>query len=607
MLPTIVRIPVFLSEYGMPAGMKVWLDHFNPIESISELIKTDIVWKIWLILQVGIIVLIIKIFWRDIPDRKNKIKDGIGGPEAAGNGQFGTSRWMTEQEIEKSAFKWYLKQTVIAGGIVLGAYLDGKRQYAYVDSKDSNTMIIGATRSGKSRRLVFPSIWMLAHAGESMVVTDPKGELYDRSANYLRSMGYEVLYLDYREPGRGNRTNYLAPVVEALKAGNEALAIKHAWSIAHMFVYQKPGSDKGEAIWRDGPESVIAALILAVAKEAPEENQKHMYSVYKILIELGKVQKVKVGNQLIDYVPLSDYFDSLPADHPARDAYGGAALAPERTRASFFSSAAALLRLFADPSIGYLTSFQDHKITDLGDKKTAVFLIIPDEDTTRHPYAALYVNQTYDALVAHANKTKGRLNIRTNFLLDEFGNMPPFPDMDTKLTVSLGRGVRWNMIIQSYSQLESKYGREVTKTIKGNVQNTIYLLTTDLDTQTELSKRTGTYTVETQGNSYNVQKHSVSHGASANYTGRALLTPDEIGKWPEDMSLVLRGRMNPTKLPLPDLSLWPANEDLQAPDIEVERKIQRVNFFLPDFGMKPSSQDNEPDPDNDQPDFMDVD
>ncbi|WP_235615971.1 VirD4-like conjugal transfer protein, CD1115 family [Brevibacillus reuszeri] len=608
-LPSIVRIPLFLSEIGYPEGINVWLEHLNPIESIIKLLHTKFLWQLWLILQVGIILLIIKIFWRDVPKRNNRIKDGIGGPEASGSGQFGTSRWMTDKEVEKSAFKWHLKTVVLAGGIVLGAYLDGRKPFAYVDTKDSNTLIIGATRSGKTRRLVFPTIWMLAHAEESMIVTDPKGELYDRSSTFLRDQGYEVKYLDFREPGRGNRTNYLAPVVEAIKKGDVALATKHAWSIAHMFVYQKPGGDKGESIWRDGPESVIAALILAVALEAPEDNQKHMYSVYKTLIELGKVKKVRVGNQIIDYVPLTDYFDNLPLDHPAREAYGIASLAPERTRASFFSSAAALLRLFADPSVAYLTSYQDHQITDVGDKKTAIFLIIPDEDTTRHPYAALYVSQAYDALVDHANKSKGRLNVRTNMILDEFGNMPPFPDMDTKLTVSLGRGVRWHMIIQSYSQLDSKYGNLVAKTLKANVQNTIYLLTTDQGTLEELSKRTGTYTVETQGNSYNVGKNSVSHGSSANHTGRALLTPDEISRWPDDMSLVFRGRMYPAKLPLPDLSLWPANDDLQAPETQEKRRLERVNFFLPDMGMQqPSSQEQAETIDEDEiPDFMDVD
>ncbi|MEN1990230.1 VirD4-like conjugal transfer protein, CD1115 family [Paenibacillus hubeiensis] len=613
-LPSIAQIPMYV--LGKDAiGFSVWVDQLNPLKAIAELFNTEKLLLTWLVLQLLVLLLIIKIFWRDAP-RKNKVSDGIGGPEAAGSGQFGTSRWMTEKEVAKASLKWFLKQSVLAGGIVLGAYLNGSRPYAYVDTEDGNTIIIGATRSGKTRRLVFPTIWMLAHAGESMIVTDPKGELYDRSSGFLESMGYKVHYLDYRKPGRGSRDNYLEPVIQALKAGDVAMATKHAWTIAHMFVYQKPGNDKGESIWKDGPESVIAALILAVAIEAPRDDQKHMYSVYKILIELGKVKKVRMGNQIIDFVPLSDYFDRLPLDHPAREAYGIASLAPERTRASFFSSAAALLRLFADPSIAYLTSKKEFDVTRAGNEKTAIFLIIPDEDTTRHAYAALNVAQSYDALVDEANNhVGGRLPIRVNVLLEEFGNMPPFPDMDTKLTVSLGRGVRWFMIIQAYSQLDSKYGPQVAKTLKGNVQSTIYLRTTDISTMEELSKRTGTYTVETSGNSYNVNQTNVSHGASVSHTGRALLTPDEIGRWPRDMSLVLRGGMNPAKLPLPDLSLWPADQELKGKEVQEERKVEKVPFFIPagymdDGSYIPEDENEQPDTEeveDEAPTFMDVD
>ncbi|MGE7828546.1 VirD4-like conjugal transfer protein, CD1115 family [Paenibacillus sp. NPDC093718] len=582
LLPSLIQLPLYIIKFKMNA-IDEWFADFNIFKAIQSTLHNTDMLKGWLTLQFIVLVLVVLIFWRDMPGRKNRVLDGVGGPEAAGSGQFGTSRWMTEKEVNKSATLWILKQLVLSGGIVLGAVLDGRKPYALVDTSDSNTIIIGATRSGKTRRLIFPSIYMLAHAGESMIVTDPKGELYDRSATFLEEQGYKVTFLDFRKPGHGNRTNYMEPVLEALRQGDVPLATKHAWSIAHMFVYQKPGSDKGEAIWRDGPESVIAALILAVAMEAPTEEEKHMYSVYKMLVELGRVRQVLVAGKLIDYVPLNDYFDKLPVDHPARDAYATAFLAPERTRGSFFSSASALLRLFADPSIAFLTSKQDHDLTDVGKEKTAVFLIIPDEDKTRHPYAALYVNQTYDALVEYANQCGGRLPIRVNMLLDEFGNMPPFPDFDTKLTVSLGRGVRWNLVIQAYGQLVEKYGANIAETIKGNVQNTIYLKTTEIKTAEELSKRTGNYTIATEGSSYNVGKNQTNRGASTSFAKRALLEPDEVIRWPKDLALVFRGGMFPAKIPLPDLSLWPADKELASMGVESERKIGKVRFFIPDM------------------------
>ncbi|MCY9763215.1 type IV secretory system conjugative DNA transfer family protein [Paenibacillus alvei] len=590
-LPSLILLPEYVVKYQFEAASH-WFKDFSVISSITQIIHNSFLLKIWLYLQFIFFALVILIFWKDTPGKKNKMQD-IGGPEAAGSGQFGTSRWQSEKEIAKTTATWKFHEMVLAGGIVLGALLDRGKQFAYIDKDDANTIIIGATRSGKTRRLIFPTIWMLAHAGESMIITDPKGELYDRTSTSLRKRGYNVRFIDFRKPGRGNRINYMEPVLKALREKNVPEATKHAWTIAHMFVYQKPGSDKGESIWRDGAESVIAALILAVAMEAPSEKEKHMYSVYKMLVELGRVQKVRVGNQIIDYVPLNDYMERLPLDHPARDAYATAFLAPERTRGSFFSSVSAHLRLFADPSVAYLTSYQDHELIGAGREKTAVFLIIPDEDTTRHPYAALYVNQTYDALVEYANECGGRLPIRVNMLLDEFGNMPPFPDFDTKLTVSLGRGVRWNMVIQAYGQLTQKYGEHVADTIKGNAQNTIYLRTNDNKTAEDLSKRTGMYTIATEGSSYNVGQHHVNRGGSSSFTGRRLLTPDEILKWPRDMSLVLRGGMNPTRLPLPDLSLWPADQEFKSIEDDEKRVIHKVDMFIPNLNQSSSYSSDE--------------
>ncbi|PAD71352.1 VirD4-like conjugal transfer protein, CD1115 family [Paenibacillus campinasensis] len=607
-LPSLIRLPNYVREYKID-GLSVWIDEFNLFHAIREVIHSQGLLFGWLFMQFFVLVLILLIFWTDGPKVRNRIIDGVGGPEAAGTGQFGTSRWMTEKEVKQSTTIWKMKEFVLAGGIVLGAVLAGRNPFAYVDASDSNTIIVGATRSGKSRRVILPTIYMLAHAGESMVITDPKGELFDRTSGFLKEKGYKISCLDFRKPGYGNRTNYMEPVLEALRKGDIALATKYAWSIAHMFVYQKPGANKGEDIWRDGPESVIAALILAVAMEAPKEEQKHMYSVYKMLVELGRVKKVILGGKIIEYVPLNEYFESLPVDHPARDAYATAFLAPERTRGSFFSSASALLRLFADPNIAYLTSKQDHDLTDVGKEKTAVYLIIPDEDTTRHPYAALYVNQTYDALVEYANQSGGRLPVRVNMLLDEFGNMPPFPDFDTKLTVSLGRGVRWNMVIQAYGQLVEKYGANITETIKSNAQNTVYLKTNELKTAEELSKKTGSYTVATEGSSYNVGKSSTSRGASTNVAKRFLLEPDEIMRWPTDYSLVLRGGMLPAKLPLPDLSLWPADEEFVSSSGEIERKIEKVEFFVPGVDHEPveGSEDYDDDKEFEPGSFMDVD
>lgn len=580
LLPSILRFPLYLKEHAFSAS-SYWFQEFDVVGSAKLVFADPLFRQAWLFTQPLIFLFIILLFWKDMPSKKNRIKDGVGGPEAAGSGEYGTSRWMTDKEMNRTSTVWKFRDTVTTGGIIVGVKLS--MAYAWTVVQDLHTLVIGSTRSGKTRRWVFPTLWRLAFSGESMIFTDPKGELYDKSHRFLKRMGYNVIYLDFREPGRGNRWNLLHSVVQAIKEGKESEAVQFASSIAHMLVHQTPGSKKGDQTWNNGAESVIQALILAVAMEAPDDAQKHMTSVYKILGELGEIQKVVAGKQVIDYVPLNEYMKSLPKDHPARDAFVAARLAPERMRGSFYSQVATLLRFFADPAIQYLTGAQDHELDAVGKEKTAVFLIIPDEDTTRHPLAALYIEQTYQALVKLANKNQGRLPVRVNMILDEFGNMPPFKDFPAKLTVSGGRGIRWHLIVQDFQQIEDLY-LGASETIKGNCHVWLYLLTASYKTADEISKKLGDYTIQTDGSSVSDggPRFNVSRSQSSGITGRRLLKPEELERFPEDEAIVIRLRHQPARVPLPDLSEWPANADFENVGVDEERVIEKVPVFIPE-------------------------
>ncbi|KRE45498.1 VirD4-like conjugal transfer protein, CD1115 family [Paenibacillus sp. Soil522] len=581
-VPSVVRLPkLFLTVKPASKVPRLWLEQFSLTDSWTLLLADPQSQKLFLVLQGFLLLLIFMIVLQG--GKKNSIV-GVGGPPAAGNGHYGSSRFQTMKELGKTTTHWpfgTMEQKVkgtmvpIKGGIVLGASL--AKKFAWTITEDLHTLIIGITRSGKTRRTVLPTIWQLAYAGESMILTDPKSELFDLTSDYLKKMGYKIVYLDFRKPGRGNRWNPMAQVVSAIEKEDMAEAIQQAWSIANMFVYSKPGAEKGEPIWRNGAESVIAALILAVTMEAPNPKQKHMTSVYKMLAELGEPVKTPDGEE---YVPINEYFKSLPRDHPARDALATARLAPEKMRGSFFSDVSALLRLFSDPSIAYLTGQQDHDLHQSGVEKTATYLIIPDEDKTRHSLAALYADQSYRALVELANQNKGRLPVRVNYLLDEFGNMPAIKDFDAKLTVSGGRGIRWHLIVQAFQQLKSIYPT-TSDTIRGNCHTLIYLLTQDTETAKDISLKCGKYTIQTQNTSTTVRSHDTSSGTSTGLTGRDLLTIDEILRWPEDFSLVLRARQFPAKVPLPDLSYWPANQEFIPTGGEEPRLIERVPIHVP--------------------------
>ncbi|MGG2201886.1 VirD4-like conjugal transfer protein, CD1115 family [Paenibacillus validus] len=604
--PSILRFPAYLKQHFTSAAT-VWFREFNILDAAKLVLTDPGLQKLWLYTQPLMLLFIFLLFWKDMPGKKNRIMEGVGGPDATGSGEYGTTRWMTDKEMDQKTTVWKFGDTMTKGGIIVGAML--KKAYAWIIDLDLHTLIIGSTRSGKTRRWVFPTLWRLAFAGESMIFTDPKGELHEKSQKFLKRMGYNVVYLDFREPGRGNRWNPLHPVVEALKADKPSEAVQQASSMAHMFVHQTPGSKKGDQTWNNGAESVIQALSLAVAIEAPEDGQKHMTSVYKMLGELGEVQKVMAGKQIIDYVPLNDYMRKLPKDHPARDAFIAARLAPERMRGSFYSQVATLLRFFADPAIQYLTGTQDHELENVGKEKTAVFLIIPDEDSTRHPLAALYVEQTYQALVKLANRNKGRIPVRVNMILDEFGNMPPFKDFPTKLTVSGGRGVRWHLIVQDFQQLEELY-QGAAETIKGNCHVWLYLLTASTKTAEEISKKLGDYTIQTDGSSVTDGGRSVSRSQSTGKTGRRLLKPEELERFPDNEAIVIRLRHQPARVPMPDLSQWPANADFEHDGgEEEERNVERVPIFIPEIeGLSQADQEvaaaAEPDENREEENFV---
>jgi len=560
--PILCSLPIYAKNYGLQKGFEIWRASVkeNPLSGVF-LLKEEKARAPWLWLQPSVAAAVLSIFFPIYGRRKRK-SDEMGLPEAAGRGQHGTAMWRTRKELSKTLTIWKIKNNnPPKGGFVVGAEV-GRGFKAWLDTGDTHCLVIGATRSGKSRRIILPTIWTLAKAGESMIVSDPKGELHRYSAEYLKRLGYKVILIDLRNPYRGNQWNPVLSVASALEIGDYSTASQNAWDIANIISNQQPhvGVDP---IWPQSQESLTAALILAVASSAPYE-AKHIGSVYETLHRLGTN-----GGGLLD-----KYFKSLPYNHPAVSAYGVAALSEDRLRSSIFTGTAAQLRLWSDPAVVYLTSKQDHNLDDVGKEKAAVFIVIPDERETRNVLASLYISQAYQSLVDLANKNGGRLPQRVNFVLDEFGNLPPIPDFDKKITVAAGRNIRFLLAVQDISMIKAKY-KELSQTITGNCATWVYILTTDPETAKIISIKTGQYTVRTESYSSQVRHTDYSHSTTEGLTGRPLLLPDEVLRWPQDKALILQGRCNPVQLPLPDLSKWPAAKDL-TPFYNSEEKNKEV-------------------------------
>ena len=239
-------------------------------------------------------------------------------------------------------------------------------------------------------------------------------------------------------------------------------------------------------------------------------------------------------------------------------------------RGSFYTSALTTLELFSDPYIHSMTSVTDFDYGMTGDKKRAIFLILPDERSTYYPLAALFVYEQYQALVQAADKRGGRLPIRVNFNCDEFGNFVKIPDFDKFITVGGGRGMRFNLYVQDTSQIYEKYGKLPGQTILSNCENWIYLQSYNQDTLEELSKRLGNYTIRNPNTS-----SSTGGNSSGGYglTGRRLLMPEEIAKIGRPYQLV-SGRNGRHKIMFaPDISQTPFNRLLGMGDPEHNRQL----------------------------------
>ena len=297
------------------------------------------------------------------------------------------------------------------GGIVVGMEKVGNREKLYLIGDDTHTLTIGATRSGKTRCLVIQSICSIALSGESLVISDPKAELYHYTADYLTKLGYEVICLDFKNPEKSTRYNLLQPVIDAINEDDMERAEMYAWDITNILAGDNTSNEK---IWENGEKSTIAAAILCVvADNRKRPEYQNLTNVYWFIAEMSR----SVGGK----TPMSEYMKKLPAKHPARALMSIAEVAPSRTRGSFDTSALTTLRLFTSRSVYAITHKSDYNIADIGRKKQALFLILPDEKTTYYPIASLMVSQLYELLVRQSDLRGGRLENRVNFVLDEFG------------------------------------------------------------------------------------------------------------------------------------------------------------------------------------------
>ena len=519
-----------------------------------------------------------------------EITPDLHTPAVAGENQCGSARWLAQSEydkvfdyviIPKDATMEELRELDITGGCVIGRQETKKGEKIYYIGSDTHCMIVGATRSGKTRCLVLQTIGLLGLAGESIVVTDVKGELSDYTRLFLEELGYEVRVVDYDEPVYSDLWNYLQIIINYVDANDLPAAIDATWDLTSQLV----GEAKGEKIWNDGEASMIAAGIMAVVydnRDGIKRKYRNLANVYYFLANMCK----PMGN----VIPLQVYISKLDDNHPSKQLLGVSNVAPSKTRGSFYTSALMTLKLFTNPYIANMSASSDFDPADLGRKKMALFIVLPDDRLTYHQLATLLVSQVNTILSKEAKKQGGRLLNRVNFMCEELGNFSKIQGFTQMLTVDGGKGIRFNLFVQDFAQLEQVYEKTGLRTIRSNCETWMYLQSDDPDTLKEISDKLDKYTTKswsTNANQNSGKTTVTSTGSSNNLVGRELLTPGEVKKIKRPYMLVT-SRNDPAMMICPDISQWQFNRLFGMGDKEwnrklrMERRAKRVKKYLPD-------------------------
>ena len=392
----------------------------------------------------------------------------------------GYSRWCKDGEMKKTLKEVDPKAySADAAGLVV--INDGHKMW--VDDGEMHNLIVGATGSGKTQIVVFPLVQSLAKHEESMIITDPKGEIYENTAEMLRERGYNIVVLNFRDPQRGNAWNPMTLPYNLYKEGNMDKAIELLDDLALNILYEEK-SGNADPFWEKSGADYFSGLSLGLFEDGTE-NQINLNSI-NLMATIGEE---RFGGPNSNYI--KEYFNGKDPSKPAYINASGTVYAPEETKGGILSTFKQKIKIFsARENLSEMLSYSDFDMKDIGRKKTAVFMIIQDEKKTLHPLATIFIKQCYETLIDVAQESGGKLPYRTNFILDEFANMPPLKDVTTMVTAARSRLIGFNFIIQNYAQLTQVYGKENAETIKGNC-NIMYLISNELAALEEISKMCG--------------------------------------------------------------------------------------------------------------------
>ena len=485
--------------------------------------------------------------------------------KTVGDGQHGTARWATDAELRKTyalvpfqVSDWRAGRNLPgAQGLVLGSTSGKHGITALVDKDDVHCLMIGASGVGKTAYFLYPNLEYACASGMSFLALDTKGDL---ARNYgavaEKYYGYHVSVVDLRNPTRSDGYNLMTLInrymdtsfyehsIEAYGKAENLASI-----LAHSIIAPKGDEDRGQNdYFYKAAEGVVASVILLLAEFLSPDSKhpterRHLVSVFILIQQLLAPSGVRGKTYF------KQLMDMLPPHHRARNLASSALESSDQATASAMSTALAQMNTFMDIALEQVICFDSNIDAEkFAKEKTAIFLVLPEEDRTKNFMAGLMIQNLSKELFELAEKGKGRLPNRVVFFCDEFGTMPAF-DVEALFSAGRSRGITLVPIIQSLAQLEKNYGREGAEILTDNCQDTIFGgFAPNSQTAEQLSKSLGSRTVL----SGSVSKGKNDPSQSLQMMERPLMTPDELKSIPKGSFVVMKTGTHPmqTKLQL---------------------------------------------------------
>ena len=500
-----------------------------------------------------------------------------------GDGQYGTARFASEKEVRDTfvslpyeAKAWRQGEHLpTAQGLLVGSYWQKNKVTAYIDESDVHMLMIGAAGVGKTANFLYPNLEYACAAGMSFLTTDTKGDLFRTYGSIAEQYyGYHIAVIDLRNPTRSHGNNLLHLVnkyMDLYKAEPENLAYKaksekYAKIIAKTVINSMGGdTDYGQnAFFYDAAEGLLTASILLIAELCPPE-KRHIISVFKIVQDLIGPSGIKGKSQFQVLI------EKLPAEHKARWLAGAALYTSDQAMASVLSTVLSRLNAFLDSELEQILCFDTAiDAEDFCQRKSAVFLVMPEEDNTKYPLISLILQEFYREILTVADEKGGKLDNRVILFLDEIGTIPKIQNMEMMFSASRSRRVSIVAIIQSFAQLEKNYGKEGADIITDNCQLVLFggFAPTSSSAET-LSRYLGNQTVL----SGSISKGKNDPSQSLQMIQRPLITTDELKLLPKGHFILAKTGSHPMQTELRLFLKWGIEP---AKDYEVAEQANRV-------------------------------